>query len=248
MAKKKLRVAAAQCGAIPGDVTANIATVVGLIGDAAACGARFVIFPELILSGYALDRIAADPEGIAFGLDDPRLAPIGEACSAGHIWSAVSLPTREDGTLYLSLAVFSADGAMVGLYHKQHLFGPENEVFRAGSEYLRVDIDDWRLSFAVCFDLAFPEHAHEAAKGCDIYAAGVVGTGPDGYDRSYGRMTECARDNHVFTLFANQLGATGVGEAFGAAGIWAPDGTLLAEGDDRTPGVVTADLDPLLLA
>jgi 5-aminopentanamidase len=247
MAKGILRVAAAQCVAVEGDVAANVATVVNLIGQAAAKGARFVAFPELMLSGYALRRIAGDPEGLAFTLDDPRLASIAEACARGQIAASVSLATRENGTLYLSLIVFAADGSRAGVYRKRHLYGTENDVFTAGTERLTVAVDGWTLGFAICYDTAFPDTARLTCAGCDVYVAGVVGVLPDGYESSRTRMPTRARDNGVFVVFSNQLGPTEVGVGYGAAGVWAPDGTLITEGDQETSGVVVADLDPALL-
>jgi predicted amidohydrolase len=89
-----VRIAAAQAGPVPGDVVRNVATVAAAVREAAAHGAHLVAFPEKFLCGYEPDLVAADPAGLAVSADDPRLAPIAEACRdtgtaavVGAVWS-----------------------------------------------------------------------------------------------------------------------------------------------------------------
>src|SRR5256885_4498997 len=62
--------AVAQPECVPYDVAANALAHAEIVGRA---GARVVVFPELSLTGYELD---APP----LTADDPRLAPLVEAC------------------------------------------------------------------------------------------------------------------------------------------------------------------------
>ena len=47
-----VKVAVVQAGAVPFDTAACIAKAARLIGDAAATGARVVLFPEAFITGY----------------------------------------------------------------------------------------------------------------------------------------------------------------------------------------------------
>src|SRR5688572_3323481 len=89
-------VAAAQLAAVPGDVHANVAAHTDFVFAAAAQGARLVAFPELSITGYELDRIATEPE-LTLDDDDPRLAPLQDACAVTGVTAVVGLPLPAPG-------------------------------------------------------------------------------------------------------------------------------------------------------
>ncbi|MEU6755744.1 nitrilase-related carbon-nitrogen hydrolase [Streptomyces sp. NPDC046685] len=72
-----MKIAAAQLTCVPADVEANAAQAAALAVRARERGAGLVVFPELALTGYELDALAADP-GLMTPADDPgwiRCAP-----------------------------------------------------------------------------------------------------------------------------------------------------------------------------
>jgi predicted amidohydrolase len=83
-------VAAAQPACTPGDVARNVLEHARAVRRA---GARVVVFPELSLTGYELDAEAVVPQ-------DPRLAPLVEACAqTGAIaWPGRRCRSRGGGT------------------------------------------------------------------------------------------------------------------------------------------------------
>jgi 5-aminopentanamidase len=70
---ESLRVAAAQAESVAGDVAANVATAVGLVGSAADRGARLVVLPELFLTGYTPEVWTVQQ---ALTVEDSALAPL----------------------------------------------------------------------------------------------------------------------------------------------------------------------------
>src|SRR5436190_18237636 len=66
-----LRVALAQVAPQLGALDANLATHRARLAEARDAGADLVVFPELGLTGYQLQDLAAE---VALRLDDPRLA------------------------------------------------------------------------------------------------------------------------------------------------------------------------------
>ncbi|MFF1271760.1 nitrilase-related carbon-nitrogen hydrolase, partial [Streptomyces anulatus] len=54
---------------------ANAARAAGLAERARDQGAELIVFPELTLTGYELEALAADP-GLWTPADDPRLDPL----------------------------------------------------------------------------------------------------------------------------------------------------------------------------
>ncbi|GAA3103811.1 hypothetical protein GCM10020254_57020 [Streptomyces goshikiensis] len=51
-----------------------------------------------------------------------------------------------------------------------------------------------------------------------------------------------AREQGLYVVLANHVGPAGPWTGCGRAAVWAPGGAPLAEADDRTPSVVTADV------
>ncbi|MFK4247816.1 carbon-nitrogen hydrolase family protein [Streptomyces angustmyceticus] len=68
-----------------------------LLTEAATRGAGLVVFSELALTHYDLDRIAADPTGMTVTDDDARLAPVREACRASGVAAVVNAAGRGAG-------------------------------------------------------------------------------------------------------------------------------------------------------
>lgn len=243
-----LRVAAAQAQAVAGDVVANTATAAVLVREAAGAGARLVVLPEKFLSGYEPGLVRADPLRCAVQPDDPRLAPLADACRETGTVAVVGAAFHEAGELYVSALVVGADGAIVTRYDKQHLFTTEREVYRPGRAGCTLELDGWRLGLGICYDSGFPEHARAAAlDGCHAYVVGALFSVGNGHHESRTWFPARALDNTVYTVLANHIGTTGGWDACGASGVWGPDGRLLVEAGADRPEVVVADLDPAAL-
>ena len=245
-----LRIAAAQAQAVAGDIPANAATAADMIDEAAAAGARVVVFAEKFLTGYEPGLIRADPLRHAVQIDDPRLAPIAEACRTSATVAVVGAAVQDEtGALRVSALVIGSDGAPVTRYDKQYLFKAEREIYRPGSTGRTLELDGWRLGLGICYDSGFPEHARAAAlDGCHAYLVGALFSVGHGHHESRTWFPARALDNTVYTLLANHIGETGGWNTCGASAVWAPDGRLLAEAGPDRRELVVVDLDPAVLA
>ncbi|MFF8844015.1 carbon-nitrogen hydrolase family protein [Streptomyces sp. NPDC015127] len=236
-----MKIAAAQFPAVPGDVAANIGSMADLIREAAGRGARFVAFCELAAQGYALAPIAADP-GLWLAEDDPRLAPVREACRTTGTAALVGCAARTGGDRpAITALVIGPDGELLARYDKTHLYGEELEVFAAGTGEGRFVLDGVRFSVAICYDNRFPEVAASAkADDCRVYvASSVLEADNDSFEKVYPVR---ARDNGLYVLLANQVGTCEVGECRGGSAVWGPDGTLLADAGRGGPGLAVVEL------
>ena len=65
----KVRVAVVQAGSVPFDTEACVDKAVRLTADAAATGAKVVLFPEAFIAGY--------PKGLSYGLVVGVRDPVG---------------------------------------------------------------------------------------------------------------------------------------------------------------------------
>ncbi|WP_262006485.1 carbon-nitrogen hydrolase family protein [Streptomyces sp. FIT100] len=247
--ERPLRIAAAQARPAAGDVAANAATTAAMIREAAASGARLVVFPEKFLTGYEPELIRAEPLRCAVqGDGDARLAPVTAACRETGTVAVVGAAVHDGGELYVSALVIGADGALVTRYDKQTLFKAEREVYRQGARGASLELGGWRLGLGICYDSGFPEHARAAAlDGCHAYVVGALFGVGNGHHESRTWFPARALDNTVYAVLANHVGETGGRQACGGSAVWAPDGRLVAEASPDRPGLLVADLDPAVL-
>ena len=106
---RHLKIASAQLGPLhKADSRASaVARLIELLRESRAMGAKFVVFPELGLTGYLLQDLAGE---VAMRLDDPRLASLaattGDAAAIEADWGV-----RPDQVIdFQSLVGDSKDG------------------------------------------------------------------------------------------------------------------------------------------
>jgi predicted amidohydrolase len=219
-------VGVAQPACIPLDVAANA----GAHADAVrAAGARVVVFPEMSLTGYALDAPTIEP-------DDPRLEPIVAACAETGSVALVGVPVAgavaADGAARRHIGILAVDatGASV-VYRKMWLGGAEAETFDPGTSPAAIEVDGHRIGLAICKDTGMPRHAADtAALGIDGYVAGVLEFADDATVPAE-RSARIAADHGVWVAFASFAGSAG-GDYDRSAGrsiIRDRDGTVLAQ-------------------
>ncbi|MGW0818013.1 carbon-nitrogen hydrolase family protein [Streptomyces viridiviolaceus] len=214
-----LTIAAAQPRCVAHDVAGNALAHAEAVR---AADARVVVFPELSLTGYELDAAPVAPS-------DERLAPIVAACAETGTLALVGAPVPGP---HIGVLAVDGDGARV-VYGKTHLYGAEADLFLPGKPTV-LEVDGVRLGLAVCRDTGLPEHAAAtAALGMDGYVAGVVHSDIEAEVHGE-RARRAAADHGVWVVTAAFAGPTGGGFArtSGRSGIWAADGSLLAEASD----------------
>jgi predicted amidohydrolase len=238
-----VRVAGAQLTAVPGDVAANVAEHVALVGEAAAAGARVVVFPELSLTGYELDLLAAD-DGLWLTREDERLAPLRAACAAHGLHAIAGAPVREDGRRLLAAIAIDDAGSVAAVYGKLHLDEHEEQRFDAGAEHVLLDIDGHRCALAVCADAGVPEHAAQAAAlGAGAYLVGAVF--PRGREeRLADQMSSRSGAHGMGVVLGSMVGPAWRYDGIGRSGVWGPDGAPVVQLGGEPRGVAVADLPP----
>jgi predicted amidohydrolase len=232
--REPLTIAVAQPPIVSYDVAANALTHAATIR---AAGARVVVFPELSLTGYELDAPAIAP-------DDPRLMPIVEACAETGSLALVGAPV-EGAAGRPHIGMLAVDGTGASVVYRKMWLGPAEAVrFTPGDEPTVLEVDGWRLGLAVCKDTGIPQHASDtAARGIDVYVAGVLETADDAAVPDE-RARRVAADHHVWVATASFAGSTGGGydRAAGGSGVWAPDGVAITRAGPETGGIARATL------
>ncbi len=235
---KEFSIAAAQIGAVAGNVAANTETHAAMMRAAAARGVDVVVFPELSLTGYE-PRLAAS---LAFTANDLRLQPLALLARELGITAILGAPLAVDAPKpAIGAVVLGADGAITA-YHKMHLHPGEEEYFTEGAAPLVVAGLDTRhiVGVAVCADITHASHpALYAARDAGIYAAGVFIT-DTGYAPDTALLADYARRHDMLVVMANYNAPSGGYTAAGRSAIWAPGGQPLASADDTQAALVIA--------
>lgn len=228
------RIAVVQPRVVSRDVVANVEIHAATVRTA---DARVVVFPELSLTGYELDAPAIAAE-------DPRLAPLIEACAeAGSVALAGAPVHGHGGRAHIAMLAVDSDGATVA-YHKIWVATTESHRFTPGAKPAVLEVDGWRLGLAICKDTGHPEHAADtAALGMDVYVAGILETA-DRAAVQEERTRRVITDHGVWVALASFAGSTGGGftHALGRSGIWAPDGAVIAQAGPEVGAMVRVTL------
>lgn len=234
------------------DKAANLERAEALVARAASTGADIVVLPEKWnLIGTADDfRATAEP------LDG------GESVQAMSTWARTlgislvggSITERRDGHEKLSntSCVFGADGELVAVYRKIHLFDVEvgghvyreSEAEEPGTEPVLAHIEDWPVGLSVCYDVRFPElYRILALEGAELVTVPAHFTTPTGRDHWHVLLRARAIENQLYVAAAGQVGETLSGKpAYGRSLIADPWGTVLAQAPDEET-VIVAELD-----
>jgi len=137
--------------------------------EAIGSGARIVLLPELVTSGYVFAS-AEEARGLALRAEElsdwAEEAAQGEAVVVGGF-----AELGEDGGVYNSAAVFGPAG-LLAVYRKTHLWDREKLCFEPGGELPPVvETPLGMIGIAVCYDLYFPELTRALAfAGADLIA------------------------------------------------------------------------------
>src|ERR1700761_5162126 len=152
-----------------GDVAANVAKSVQLIGQAAAKGAGLVVLPELCNTGYVFssrEEAFAIAEEVPGG---PSVAAWVECAAHHRLYLVAGICERAGTNLYNSAVVIGPQG-YIGTFRKVHLWNEEALYFEPGDlgfPVFRTPIG--RIGVAICYDGWFPEtYRLSALQGADI--------------------------------------------------------------------------------
>ncbi|MDZ5434868.1 carbon-nitrogen hydrolase family protein [Pseudomonas fluorescens] len=180
------------------DRSATIARAVQSVAEAAAAGASLIVLPESYIPGYPswIWRLAAGKDGAVMGqlhtrllanavdITNGDLSPLCEVARvhAVTIVCGINECDRHNGggTLYNSVVVIGANGAMLNRHRKLMPTNPERMVhgFGDASGLRAVDTPAGRLGALICWENYMPLARYALyAQGVEIYVAPTYDTG-----------------------------------------------------------------------
>jgi NAD+ synthase (glutamine-hydrolysing) len=248
-----IRVALAQVAPGLGRLDANLARHHELLAEARAAKADLVVFPELGLTGYQLQDLAAE---VALRLDDPRLTDL-TAATNGLSAIVSFVEESADHRLFIAAALLE-DGEIRHVHRKLYLptyglfderrFFAAGDVLRAVASRLGVSI-----GIAVCEDfwhLAVPQLLAldgaqilinvSSSPGRDLAATNEVGLGTATSWRQL--MRTYAQLTTSYVVFCNRVGVDESISFWGGSEVIAPSGAALFSAPLYDEGLYTVDL------
>jgi predicted amidohydrolase len=230
-------VAAIQTIPVARDVSRSVEDHVRLAARAARNGARFVLFPELSLTGYDRELKPAD----AIPPNDPRVEPLRRIADAQGIAIIAGAPVAMPGGLCIAALCFIPNQE-TQIHTKRHLHDGEEIAFAPGPGGPPLPLLGRSVGIAICADITHSSHAERAAShGAHIYAASCF-IGPKGYPNDARLLQGYASRHRMAVVMANYGGPCAGWDSAGASAIWSDSGALLARGPDRGEAVITASL------
>ena len=240
---KPLRIACCQFRAAPADKIGNIDRMRGFAEEAARLGARIVLYPELIVTGYiAAERIPA----LAEPVPGPAVSSLAKVAAGLGVALAFGMAEREpDGTGHNSLVFLSSRGELAGVYRKAHLWDTEKRWAVPGVGSIVVDYEGARAGGWICYDTRFPELARaQAVAGAELGLVSTAWLGPG--EEWELALRARALDNAMFVAGADIVDP-GIG-CHGRSLVVDPNGNVIARARADEECLITADLDPEVMA
>jgi deaminated glutathione amidase len=235
------------------DMTRNLVDATALVHEAASKGARYVLTPE-VSNIFEPDKDRLKSVAMAEGDDVFVKGFSALAQKLGIYLHAGSLALKADGEKLANRSMlFAPDGSVVASYDKIHLFDidlPNGESYRESATYnpganaVTAQLPDFKLGFAICYDMRFPRLANVLANaGCSVLTYPAAFTVPTGQAHWHVLLRSRAIETGSFVLAAAQGGAHEAGRAtYGHSIMISPWGEVIGElGDD--PGVLVEDID-----
>ena len=249
----KRTLALAQIDTRLGDVQANLEKHLRYAQQAKAAGAELLIFPELSLTGYALQDLAStvvhhpSPE-------DPIFGPLLQASKDLDL--VVGFVDEDDRHRFFIAGVYLSQGAVLHVHHKVYLptyaLFDESRFFAWGDSIQAFDTPISRMGIAICEDFwhASPPYLLWL-DGADIliFTSASPGRGLTSQPKlESARWVEHINQAYAslftsFTVHANRVGYEDGLHFWGGSTVYDPNGELLVKGPYHEEALVTVAID-----
>lgn len=210
--------AVVQMASDPGDPLATARTAADRLREAAANGARLVVFPEALIGGYPKGASFGAPIGMrkpegraafaryhaaAIDLDGPEVAVLAKACAETGVFAVVGVIERDGATVYCTALYFDGDKGLVGKHRKLMPTAAERLIwgFGDGSTLPVFKTDMGTIGAVICWENYMPAlRMHMYHQGVSLYCAPTA----DDRDTWLPTMQHIAMEGRTFVLTACQ--------------------------------------------
>lgn len=206
----------------------NIKALYDAIEESARNGAKLIVTPEMVTTGYFYrDREAIWPFVDTIpGITTRCFEKIAKEYQT-HI--VIGMPEVEPETeIFYNSAALIGPGGYIGKYRKIHLWETEEHWAACGDAGIPVfETELGKISINICMDSIYFESARLAAlQGADILVFLTNSTG-----QSISTLQSRAEANGLYIVSANRTNTENDYHMIGASAVWSPEGEKLAEAD-----------------
>jgi deaminated glutathione amidase len=234
------------------DPAANLELVRDYTRQAAAAGAKLVIFPEATMCRFGVPLAP-----IAEPVDGPWADGVRRIATEAGITVIAGMFAPAGGGRVTNTLIVAGPGAPNrpdAHYDKIHLYDAfgftESRTVAAGHEPVVVEVDEVRVGLSVCYDVRFPAlYTELARRGAQlIVVCASWGSGPGKLEQWTLLARARALDSMSYVAAVGQAdpgdALTGSGAPTGVGGslVASPLGEVVASAGDR-PQLVVADID-----
>ena len=243
MAGRRFRAAVVQTLATLGELDANIQLLTHYTEEAARLGARLVVFPECMNTGYLFDS-QEHCMRLAEAVNGRWVRAMAELAKKHRVHIASGMTELEPASrrIYNTGVLVDSKGELVVHYHKQFLATHDQNWFEFGAKGCPVvDTELGRIGLLIGFDGRIPEIARcLALQGAEIIVdmASFVAM-----DQAEMWVPARAFENGVWIVAATKAGVERSIYYPGGGMIVAPTGEVVARMQYDVHGVVSAEID-----
>ncbi|MEJ6489612.1 carbon-nitrogen hydrolase [Leucobacter sp. USCH14] len=245
-----MKVAVAQTS--PGiDPAANFETISTYTAQAAAAGARVIVFPEeaMLLADDAIKP--RFPELLAEIW--PKFEVLLRELAQQHRITVIAGGYEPNGSdlPFNTLLAVSPGGVELARYHKVHTY--DAFAYRESAYVTRgsllppiIEVDGLRVGIANCYDVRFPELFRSFSdRGVDVISLSAAWVSGKGKEAHWSVLTQArAIENVSWFLAAGTVGEDSVG----LSRVIDPLGVVVAESNAHDEALLLAEVDALRLA
>jgi predicted amidohydrolase len=259
--KSKVRVAAGQLAPMMGQPERNAREIARLSAGAASMGAKFILFPEMVITG--VDHQSVDVRPTAIRLTHPAVGILRKAARKHKIGICAGMVEETDDGLYIAQVVALPSGRLA-LQHKG--CAPQQDGWLIDRERTIIKLGRLRIGIIICADSGYPELFRKVMRqGANIICHPSAGFGwwtserdkPDEKEmareslaafRCMRNAQQTARRLGVAYLVSNPVGRSnsvcwpgnsGIIDADGAVRAWLPTEVFV---ERMRPAFVVADV------
>jgi nitrilase len=214
-----LKVAVVQAGSIYGDTQATIGKLEKITAEAAAEGAKLVLFPEVFVGAYPRGEDfgalvgSRSPRGRetfrrywegAIDVPGPDTRRLGGIARANGLHLVTGVLERDGGTVYCTTVFFGPDGRLLGKHRKLMPTAMERLIwgFGDGSTMPVIDTEIGKMGAVICWENYMPlMRYHMYSQGIQLYLAPTADNRPEWAPS----MQHIAQEGRCFVLACNQF-------------------------------------------
>jgi len=233
----KTNVGIAQIRDNENNVERNLETHEKLIRLAGKQGVRYLLFPEMSLTGYLREGAA----GKAVHRRDPIVSRLRDLSVELEMVISVGAPFCDGTKFYIGTLILEPNGTE-SVYAKKFLHPGEELFFQTNHDHDPViSVDAERVSNAICFDIENPDHLESSAVNrSTVYSASIFYS-DSGIDGGLETLRKIAIQKDLPVLMSNYCGKCWNLTAGGKSTIWDKNGCVVVQAPSNAEALLLGE-------